>query len=124
MRRLLLGVAGVAIAVFVVAPLSAGYLFTHLGRDGRAGGSRSALRGGRVRTSDGVKLAGWYVPSRNGAAVIAFPGRSGPLEHARMLARHGYGVLMLDMRGQGESEGDPNAFGWQGERPRRGDRVS
>jgi fermentation-respiration switch protein FrsA (DUF1100 family) len=29
-----------------------------------------------------------------------------------MLANHGYGVLLLDMRGQGESEGDPNAFGW------------
>jgi len=29
-----------------------------------------------------------------------------------MLVRHGYGVLMLDMRGNGESEGDPNAFGW------------
>jgi dienelactone hydrolase len=52
------------------------------------------------------------VPSLNGAAVIAFPGRSSPVEHVRMLARHGYGVLMLDMRGQGESEGDPNAFGW------------
>jgi dienelactone hydrolase len=29
-----------------------------------------------------------------------------------MLAAHGYGVLLLDMRGRGESEGDPNAFGW------------
>ena len=25
-------------------------------------------------TSDGLELEGWYVPSRNGAAVIAFPG--------------------------------------------------
>ena len=25
-------------------------------------------------SGDGVELAGWYVPSRNGAAVIAFPG--------------------------------------------------
>jgi pimeloyl-ACP methyl ester carboxylesterase len=63
-------------------------------------------------TSDGLELVAWYVPSVNGAAVIAFPGRTGPVEHARMLARHGYGVLLLDMRGQGESEGDANAFGW------------
>ena len=28
-------------------------------------------------TSDGYLLKGWYVPSRNGAAVISFPGRSG-----------------------------------------------
>ena len=66
-----------------------------------------------LQTSEGLALAGWYMPSRNGAAVIAFPGRSGPVEHARMLARHGYGVLLLDVRGQGESEGDPNAFGWE-----------
>ena len=33
-----------------------------------------------------------------------------------MLARHGYGVLLFDRRGEGESEGDPNVFGWKGER--------
>ncbi len=33
-----------------------------------------------------------------------------------MLARHGYGVLLFDRRGEGESDGDPNAFGWAGER--------
>jgi uncharacterized protein len=62
-----------------------------------------------------LRLAAWYVPSRNGAAVIAFPGRKGPVRHARMLARHGYGVLLLDRRGEGESEGDFNARGWGGE---------
>ena len=33
-----------------------------------------------------------------------------------MLARHGYGVLLFDRRGEGESEGDPNAWGWNGYR--------
>lgn len=32
-----------------------------------------------------------------------------------MLVRHGYGVLLLDRRGEGESEGDYNARGWGGE---------
>ena len=32
-----------------------------------------------------------------------------------MLARHGYGVLLFDRRGEGESEGDFNAFGWGGD---------
>ncbi len=68
-----------------------------------------------LRTSDGLRLAGWYVPSRNGAAVIAFPGRKGPVRHARMLVRHGYGVLLLDRRGEGASQGDYNARGWGGE---------
>jgi predicted acyl esterase len=29
-----------------------------------------------------------------------------------MLGRHGYGVLVYDARGRGESEGSPNGFGW------------
>jgi poly(3-hydroxybutyrate) depolymerase len=32
-----------------------------------------------------------------------------------MLVRHGYGVLLLDRRGEGRSEGDYNARGWGGE---------
>jgi len=36
-----------------------------------------------------------------------------------MLARHGYGVLLFDRRGEGESEGDPNIFGWAGDRDLR-----
>jgi pimeloyl-ACP methyl ester carboxylesterase len=64
-----------------------------------------------VRTSDGVRLQGWYVPSRNGAAVVAYP-REWTTAHAAMLVEQGYGVLLLDMRGYGASEGDPNAFGW------------
>jgi dienelactone hydrolase len=68
-----------------------------------------------LTTSDGLRLRAWYVPSRNGGAVIAFPGRSQPVPHARMLIRHGYGVLLMDRRGEGASEGDYNAFGWAGE---------
>jgi uncharacterized protein len=115
-RRVLLGVAGVAVGLFVVAPLSGGYLFTHLGRpvvpEANLGAPYEHVS---FTTSDGLELAGWYVPSKNGAAVIAFPGRNGPQAQTRMLARHGYGVLLFDRRGQGESEGDPHAFGWEGE---------
>jgi len=67
-------------------------------------------------TADGLRLRGWYVPSKNGAAVISFPGRKGTQGPARMLARHGYGVLLFDRRGEGESEGDPNGWGWAGYR--------
>jgi dienelactone hydrolase len=66
-------------------------------------------------TADGLELHGWYIPSRNGAAVISFPGRKGPQQPARILAEHGYGVLLFDRRGEGESEGDPNSWGWGGE---------
>jgi uncharacterized protein len=62
--------------------------------------------------SDGLRLDGWFVRSRNGAVVIVYPGKKGTQNHARMLVRHGYGVLVFDRRGEGTSEGDPNALGW------------
>ena len=48
------------------------------------------------------------MPSKNGAAVIAFPGRTNPQPHTRMLVEHGYGVLLFDRRGEGASDGDGN----------------
>ena len=70
--------------------------------------------------SDGVRLSGWWVPSRNGAAIVLVHGgggdRQGTIRHARMLARAGYGVLLYDARGRGESAGHENAFGWQWDR--------
>jgi pimeloyl-ACP methyl ester carboxylesterase len=38
--------------------------------------------------------------------------RSGSVAHAKLLARHGYGVLLYDARGRGESDGTPNGYGW------------
>lgn len=73
-----------------------------------------------VPTADDVHLSGWYVPSRNGAAVIVLHGagstRSAVLPHGTVLARHGYGVLMLDTRGHGQSEGRAMDLGWYGDR--------
>ena len=66
-----------------------------------------------MRTAEGLDLAAWYVPSRNGAAVLSYPTRR-RLPQARMLVRHGYGVLLLDARGYDGSEGDPNLLGWEG----------
>jgi dienelactone hydrolase len=37
-----------------------------------------------------------------------------------MLVRHGYGVLVFDRRGEGASEGDPNALGWGFDRDLKG----
>jgi pimeloyl-ACP methyl ester carboxylesterase len=60
-------------------------------------------------------LSAWYVPSRNGAAVLLSHGSGGSRErivaHIRMLARHGYGVLALDNPGNGESPGHSNGLG-------------
>jgi predicted acyl esterase len=37
-----------------------------------------------------------------------------------MLARHGYGVLLYDARGRGESEGEPNSYAWGWEKDANG----
>lgn len=59
---------------------------------------------------DGLALAAWYIPSRNGAAIIvahAYNGnRTGMLYHADFLADQGYGVLLFDLRAHGESQGE------------------
>lgn len=65
-----------------------------------------------VETADGLMLTGSYVQSRNGAAVITYPSRDWTAAESKMLADQGFGVLALDMRGYGGSEGDRNAFGW------------
>jgi hypothetical protein len=114
-RRVLLGAAGVVAALVVLLPIGLAYVTTHVGRAVVPPNQLGvAYENVSFTTSDGLKLVGWYVPSKNGAAVIAFPGRKGPQEKARMLARHGYGVLLFDRRGEGRSEGEPNAWGWGG----------
>jgi uncharacterized protein len=116
-RRFALASGSVIVAYVVVFPFILSYAFTHLARTdvprARLGAQHRDVS---FRTSDGLTLRGWYVPSRNGAAVIVAPGRAGTQKHARMLVRHGYGVLLFDRRGEGESDGDPNAFGWSANR--------
>jgi dienelactone hydrolase len=115
-RRALLTVGGLAVVYFVLFPLSLSYILTHVARDVPEPELGAAYEDVSFRTSDDLELKGWYIPSKNRAAVIAFPGRNGSQRPARLLARHGYGVLLFDRRGEGESEGDPNVFGWKGER--------
>jgi len=115
-RRALI-VAGAALIVPLIVMAGYGYVTTHVGRAvvpaDRLGVPHEDVT---FTTGDGLELEGWYVPSRNGAAVIAFPGRNGSQKQARMLARHGYGVLLFDRRGEGVSEGEPNSWGWGGYR--------
>jgi fermentation-respiration switch protein FrsA (DUF1100 family) len=117
LRRGVIALATVVGTYVVVAPLATAIVATH-----RPRADVEPARLGRpyeevtIRTSDGLDLAAWYVPSRNGAAVISYPTRQGKLPQASLLVRHGYGVLLLDARGYDGSEGDPNVFGWAGGR--------
>jgi uncharacterized protein len=115
LRRGLVAVAGFVAVLFVLGPMSLGIIETHRWRE-PIGARPGAFRAVSFRASDGLELAGWYRPSRNGAAVLLVHGgggdRTGAVAHAEMLARHGYGVLVYDARGRGESDGNPNGYGW------------
>lgn len=117
-RRSGLTVASVAAALLLAVPFAYSYVLTHVARTpvdhvDLGAGQREV----ELHTSDGLTLDGTYVPSRNGAAVVVAFGRKGTQRPARMLARHGFGVLIFDRRGEGESDGDPNPYAWdEGER--------
>lgn len=60
--------------------------------------------------SDGITLRGWYIAPDNGATIILVHGyahnRLMLLPEAQILTEQGYGALLFDFRGHGESEGD------------------
>lgn len=60
----------------------------------------------RLETAEGVSLAAWYTPPKNGAVILNAHGHACArlTEMYALFARNGYGVLAWDFRGHGESE--------------------
>jgi pimeloyl-ACP methyl ester carboxylesterase len=60
-------------------------------------------------TGDGIGLRGWWKPPENGGVVVLTHGwgdsREQMIPQALMLARHGFGALVYDLRAHGESGG-------------------
>jgi fermentation-respiration switch protein FrsA (DUF1100 family) len=116
-RNRLVAVSGGAIVVYAfLYPVGFALVQTHPFREAIGDPPSAAYKPVTFAASDGLELSGWYHASQNGAAVILVHGggsdRTGSLAHAELLARHGYGVLLYDSRGRGESEGSPNGAGW------------
>ena len=112
-RRSLIGAAAVLGVYWILLPVGIALMATHRPQEPvEAVDLGRASQPVTLRTADGLDLRGRYVTSQNGAAVIVFPGSAGRAAQARVLVDRGYGVLMLDMRGYGNSAGDPNMFGW------------
>jgi pimeloyl-ACP methyl ester carboxylesterase len=105
---LLVGVYGLSIALAAVNPPHP------LSSDSQAGAERIVMT-----TADGVRLSGWYHPSRNGAAVVLRHGANSTaantVAHAEALSGAGYGVLTTDARGHGDSGGKGMDLGWFGD---------
>jgi uncharacterized protein len=77
--------------------------------DRPAGKFGSRLHDIAIEIGDGTRVAGWSLPSDNGAVIIFIHGAAGSrkelLPVAIALNEHGYGALLLDMPGHGESGG-------------------
>jgi dienelactone hydrolase len=110
---------GTALAAFVIGPAVAATNVpgVPLGADPSSVGL--TYEEVSLRATDGVDLAAWYVPSSNRTAVVLLHGagstRSDVLDQAAVLARAGFGVLMVDARGHGGSGGRAMDFGWHGD---------
>lgn len=81
--------------------------------------SRQQFREVELRSDDGLKLKGYFLPSERaeGRTAIIAHGYSGKGKDmgatAKIYYEHsGYNVLIPDARGHGQSEGDYIGFGW------------
>jgi uncharacterized protein len=72
-----------------------------------------------VRAPDGATLRGWKIRPRNPNRdwILLFHGisdnRTGVSGPATFLLQHGYSVVMMDLRAQGESGGAMVTYGWK-----------
>ena len=68
-----------------------------------------------IKSSDGLRLEGWFVPSQNGAVIMMQHGykstRTELLNEAEMMYRHGYGILLTTVRAHDHSDGEMITFG-------------
>ena len=62
-----------------------------------------------IRTSDGVRLHGWFLPGDSDRVLLFFHGNAGNISHRlesiRQFLQLGLSVLIIDYRGYGQSEG-------------------
>ncbi len=117
-RWLIIALVTLVLGLYVVLPFIVAVAAVLPTAKGDVGAPPAGFQEVSLKTSDGIKLAAWYAPPQNGAVIIVFPGASGSRssqrERSEMLAQHGFGVLALDPRGRGESDGKINRYGWTG----------
>lgn len=89
----------------------------HPARVGQAPADLGA-RSVRIAVAGAAPVAGWWRPGRSGkASVLLLHGiradRRDMLGRARLLARHGHAVLLIDLPAHGESDGQAITLGWR-----------
>jgi fermentation-respiration switch protein FrsA (DUF1100 family) len=73
----------------------------------------------RFASVDGLQLGGWFIPpdpKGDGATLVFVHGlgnnRGELLDEAAVLASHGYGALLIDLRNHGKSQGAVTTLGY------------
>lgn len=119
--RVTAGLVGTVVVLqLLVLPAVVALLVTNRARPEASGRSPADVgldaQDVRITMPDGVELAAWWVPAANGTAVVLLPGsgstRDDLLDHAAFVAEAGYGVLLVDVRGHGDSGGRLMDLGW------------
>jgi len=104
----------IALVLFVVLPVGASFLITNSRFQYRERGPTTPEAVGltvseaEFTSSDGIPLQGWWNPGEKDMPVIIFVhglnrSRLELLERAAESNRHGYGVLLFDLRNHGKS---------------------
>jgi len=116
---LVAGAAGMLLASGMLHPMRKPLAAEHVAEADEAAQRTGATREDlEVTAPDGVKLHGWKFRATepNGDWVLVFHGisdnRIGMIGHTELLLRNGYGVVAMDARAHGESEGDRATYGW------------
>lgn len=127
-RRVVRKLAGALVAlvlvVFLVLPWLLSFAITKAGTrpDERVRTDTPAAQGAQFEevsftSSDGMKLSGWYLPSRTHSLTVVmthglFRSRYETLDRGVRLWQQGYGVLLYDLRRHGHSTGEFSSIGY------------
>jgi hypothetical protein len=112
------------IALVLVGWLAASFIAerTTLHPERRALGPTPAARGMAYSdvsftTRDGLTLRGWWIPGTQHETVVMIHGlsnnREEPLSKAGYLHQAGYNLLVFDLRGHGQSDGNGTTMGYR-----------
>jgi len=108
-----LGVVSTLVGVWLLTSAVYAHRLTHPGC-GEAGATPSSVGIEGVQdvtysSHDGLTLRAWYLPPANGVVIVLLPGlggaRDGMLREGAILARHGYGLLLTELRSCAHPEG-------------------
>lgn len=119
LRTALVAVVGVVVIAVGAMPVGVAVWATHPPHASADGVRPAHATDIAIDAGHGLTLSAWYIPTRNGAAVVLSHGsgstKDDVIRHAEVLADAGYGVLAVDARGHGDSTGQAMDLGWWGE---------